>query len=121
MAYDERLGERVRDTLGDRRDVEEKKMFGGLAFMVRGHMCVGVQDRDLMVSYEDEVQASHRTSAACAGASAVLILLALICGRHLRRLADRESGLASTGIGLSQGRVAAALRTATQQRDEAGR
>ena len=48
MAYDEKLADRVRGVLVDRRDVHEKKMFGGLAFMVRGHMCVGIVDRELM-------------------------------------------------------------------------
>ena len=41
MAYDEELAERVRGHLGD-VPVEEKKMFGGLAFLVGGNMAVGV-------------------------------------------------------------------------------
>ncbi|MEZ4287723.1 MAG: TfoX/Sxy family protein [Polyangiales bacterium] len=49
MPYDEKLAERVRQSLKTRRGVEEKKMFGGIAFMVRGHMTVGVMDNDLMV------------------------------------------------------------------------
>lgn len=49
MAYDEGLAERVRGILDDRDDVSEKKMFGGIAFMVRGHMCVGIVKDDLMV------------------------------------------------------------------------
>jgi TfoX/Sxy family transcriptional regulator of competence genes len=49
MAYDEGLAERVRDVLADRADVTEKKMFGGLAFMVRGNMSVGVNGEELMV------------------------------------------------------------------------
>ncbi|MEM7051998.1 MAG: TfoX/Sxy family protein [Acidobacteriota bacterium] len=48
MAYDEGLAERVRQHLDGRTDVVEKKMFGGLAFMVRGHMCVGVNAETLM-------------------------------------------------------------------------
>ena len=47
--YDEGLAERVRGTLQDRHDVVEKKMFGGLCFMVSGHMCVGVETDRLMV------------------------------------------------------------------------
>jgi len=42
MPYDETLAKRVRAVLGHRRPVEEKGMFGGLAFMVRGKMCVSV-------------------------------------------------------------------------------
>jgi TfoX/Sxy family transcriptional regulator of competence genes len=48
MAYDEGLFERLREIFEDRRDVEEKKMFGGIAFMVRGHMCVGIVGETLM-------------------------------------------------------------------------
>jgi len=42
MAYDEQLAARVRALLADREDVSERKMFGGLTFMVGGHMCCGV-------------------------------------------------------------------------------
>lgn len=47
--YDEGLAERVRLALSDRHDVVEQKMFGGLCFMVSGHMCVGVETDRLMV------------------------------------------------------------------------
>ena len=49
MAYDEKLAERVREVLKRRRGITEKKMFGGLAFMVNGHMACGVIGEDLMV------------------------------------------------------------------------
>jgi hypothetical protein len=49
VAYAENDGERVREALGDRDDVVEKKMFGGLCFMVRGHMAVGLTGAELMV------------------------------------------------------------------------
>lgn len=42
MAYDEALAERVRELLGPVRGVDEKRMFGGLAFLVDGHMAVAV-------------------------------------------------------------------------------
>ena len=41
MVYDEDLADRLRVALQDVGDVTEKKMFGGLAFMVGGHMAVG--------------------------------------------------------------------------------
>ena len=41
MPYDEDLADRIRTQLADEFDVIEKKMFGGLAFLVRGHLCVG--------------------------------------------------------------------------------
>ena len=40
--YDEVLAGRVRSLVGGRADVVEKRMFGGLAFLVGGHMSVGV-------------------------------------------------------------------------------
>lgn len=42
MAFDEDLAERVRYCLRERHDVVEKKMFGGMAFLLAGKMCVGV-------------------------------------------------------------------------------
>ncbi|OSC39772.1 TfoX/Sxy family protein [Mycobacterium decipiens] len=42
MAYDEDLANRVRELLGSERGVEEKQMFGGLAFLIGGHMAVAV-------------------------------------------------------------------------------
>jgi TfoX/Sxy family transcriptional regulator of competence genes len=49
MAYDEQLAERVRDVLELREEVTERKMFGGIAFMLRGNMACGVIDDDLIV------------------------------------------------------------------------
>ncbi len=49
MAYDEDLAERARHALTERTDFEERKMFGGLAFMVNTHMACGVMGEDLMV------------------------------------------------------------------------
>jgi TfoX/Sxy family transcriptional regulator of competence genes len=41
MAYDEDLAERIRELVADRSDVTEKRMFGGLAFLVGGRLAVG--------------------------------------------------------------------------------
>ena len=49
MACDEKLVERIRASLADESDVVEKKMFGGLAFMLRGNMACGVTGDDLML------------------------------------------------------------------------
>jgi TfoX/Sxy family transcriptional regulator of competence genes len=49
MAYDERLADRIRATLRGPHDVVERKMFGGIAFMVAGRMACGVIHNDLMV------------------------------------------------------------------------
>jgi len=48
MAFDEGLAERLREQLEDRPDVVEKKMFGGLCFMVAKHMCCGIVKDTLM-------------------------------------------------------------------------
>lgn len=42
MAYDEDLAERVRQVLATETDVDEKRMFGGLAFLLGGRMSVAV-------------------------------------------------------------------------------
>jgi len=49
MAYDEGLAERIRNALGRRKGLEERRMFGGLAFMLDGKMCCGVLKDDLML------------------------------------------------------------------------
>lgn len=41
MAYDEELAERIRALLADEPGLEEKRMFGGLAFLIHGNMAVG--------------------------------------------------------------------------------
>jgi TfoX/Sxy family transcriptional regulator of competence genes len=49
MPYNEALAQRVRDQLYPLTNAEEKKMFGGIAFMVSGNMAVGVLRDDLIV------------------------------------------------------------------------
>jgi TfoX N-terminal domain len=49
MAYDEHLAARMRAILAEQPALIEKKMFGGLAFMLHGHMCCGVVRDELMV------------------------------------------------------------------------
>ncbi len=49
MAYDEGVAQRVREALLDAPGVVEKRMFGGLAFMVGGNMSCGVVGAELMV------------------------------------------------------------------------
>lgn len=54
MAYDELLADRIREILDGRADVRETKMFGGLVFMVRGHMSFGIIKNELMVRVGEE-------------------------------------------------------------------
>jgi TfoX/Sxy family transcriptional regulator of competence genes len=49
MAYDEKTARRVRQLLTGGRGVTEQKMFGGLAFLVNGHMCCGVLNDTLVL------------------------------------------------------------------------
>ena len=49
MPYEEKLVERVRGVLKGTRNVTERKMFGGLTFMLQGNMCCGVASDRLMV------------------------------------------------------------------------
>jgi len=64
MAYSEAAAERLRGRFSGRKDVVEKKMFGGLAFLVRGNMCCGVLGDRLMVrvgpaGYEEALSRPH--------------------------------------------------------------
>jgi TfoX/Sxy family transcriptional regulator of competence genes len=45
VAYDEELADRIRELLATDHDVTEKKMFGGLAFLIGGHMSVSASGR----------------------------------------------------------------------------
>ena len=58
MAYDEGLAERIRGVLDARSDVDERKMFGGIAFLVAGNMACGVMRDDLMVRMEPDAAAA---------------------------------------------------------------
>ena len=57
MAYNEFLADRVRGSLKDNKTTfEEKKMFGGICFLVDEKMCLGVIKDDLMVRLDPEIQ-----------------------------------------------------------------
>ncbi|HEY8691535.1 MAG TPA: TfoX/Sxy family protein [Chloroflexota bacterium] len=49
MAYDEALAGRLREALREHAPVDERKMFGGLTFMIAGHMCCGVVNSEMVV------------------------------------------------------------------------
>lgn len=65
MAYDEHLADRIRQALAAIRRVEERTMFGGLAFMIDGKMAVGVLGKELMVRVGSE---AHEAALAQPGA-----------------------------------------------------
>lgn len=43
-----KLADRVREALADIEDLEEKRMFGGLCFMVNGKLCIGAGEKEIM-------------------------------------------------------------------------
>jgi TfoX/Sxy family transcriptional regulator of competence genes len=64
MAYDELLGVRIRAALGPLPGLEEKKMFGGVGFLVNGNMACGVHKNNLIVrvgpeKHEDALARPH--------------------------------------------------------------
>jgi TfoX/Sxy family transcriptional regulator of competence genes len=54
MAFDEQLANSVRNQLGRKAGLVEKKMFGGLAFLINGNLSVGVHGNDLIVRVAPE-------------------------------------------------------------------
>lgn len=55
MAYDEQVAQRIRDLVAGDLDVTEKKMFGGLAFLVNGNMSVAASSKGgLMVRLDPD-------------------------------------------------------------------
>jgi TfoX/Sxy family transcriptional regulator of competence genes len=49
MAYSESLAQRIRQALAGRRGITEKKMFGGVGFLLHGNLCVGIWHSSLIV------------------------------------------------------------------------
>ena len=105
MAYDERLAERVRDALGGHAGFSERKMFGGIAFMLDGNMCCGVLGSDLIVRLgpegaeaalaEPHVRPFDATGRPMKG-WATVAPAALDDDRQLARWVDEAAGFASS-------------------------
>jgi TfoX/Sxy family transcriptional regulator of competence genes len=60
MAYSESLASRIRRFFQGRRGITEKKMFGGIGFLIHGNMCVGVSQTSLIVRLGPEQADSAR-------------------------------------------------------------
>ena len=71
MPYDEALADRIRTLLGDRTDLKEKKMFGGLAFLVRGHMAISASGQGGVLVHADPAQSDELTAG---GKAAVAVM-----------------------------------------------
>src|SRR5262245_2371169 len=59
MAYDEALAERIRELVADVPNVTEKKMFGGLAFLVGGNMAIAASGQGGILVRCDPAQSEH--------------------------------------------------------------
>jgi TfoX/Sxy family transcriptional regulator of competence genes len=61
VAYDEELADRIREQLGARRGVVEKRMFGGLAFLVSGHLAIAASGQGGLLVRSDPARAAALT------------------------------------------------------------
>jgi hypothetical protein len=65
VAFDTKLADRIRECLGKRKGLTEKKMFGGMAFLLNGNMCCGVHGDDMIVRLDpaetDEALSTRHT------------------------------------------------------------
>ncbi len=56
MEYNEKLADKIREALVDIPNIEEKKMFRGVTFMVNGKMCISVSGEELMCRFDPALQ-----------------------------------------------------------------
>jgi len=66
MAYDEDLVYRIREAVGGERGITERRMFGGLAFLVNGNLAVSASGRGGLLLRVDPEQSETLLSEACA-------------------------------------------------------
>lgn len=59
MAYDEALASRIRDLIGPDPELTEKKMFGGLAFLIRGHMAISASGQGGILVHAGAERSGH--------------------------------------------------------------
>jgi TfoX/Sxy family transcriptional regulator of competence genes len=55
MAYDEVLAKRINELIKDRKGFVCKEMFGGVAYLLHGNMCVGVYKNELIIRYDPKI------------------------------------------------------------------
>ena len=55
MAYDEFLSKRIDELIKGKRGFARKEMFGGIAYLLNGNMCVGVHKDELIIRYDPKV------------------------------------------------------------------
>jgi TfoX/Sxy family transcriptional regulator of competence genes len=59
VAYDEELADRMRELIGESHEVTERRMFGGLAFMIEGRMAIAARNGGGILIPVDPEQAEH--------------------------------------------------------------
>ena len=65
MAYNEKLAERIRESLVTTKRVKEKEMMGGLTFMVNDKMCIGIIKDEMMCRIDPDLQEEALTRKGC--------------------------------------------------------
>lgn len=55
MPFDEKLADRIREAIADKGDIEEKKMFRGMCFMLNGKMCICVSNDEMMCRIDPDL------------------------------------------------------------------
>lgn len=93
MAFDEQLAERVREHLVTRPGYSERKMFGGLCFMLNGNMCCGVATKRIMLRVGPDL---YQSTLARKGARPMDFT-----GRPMRGLVYVDADYAKTGEALA--------------------
>jgi TfoX/Sxy family transcriptional regulator of competence genes len=65
MAYNEKLADRIRERLIDVKKVKEKKMMGGLTFMVNDKMCIGIMQDEMMCRIDPALEEEALSKNGC--------------------------------------------------------
>ena len=65
MAYNEKLADRIRESLSEISKIEEKEMMGGLTFMVKGKMCVGIIKDEMMCRIDPTIHEKEIEKQGC--------------------------------------------------------
>jgi TfoX/Sxy family transcriptional regulator of competence genes len=65
MAYNEILADRIRESLAELPNIEEKNMMGGLTFMYNGKMCIGIIGDEMMCRIDPELHESAVEKTGC--------------------------------------------------------
>ena len=82
MAYDEELADRIRELVGGESDLTQQKMFGGLAFLIRGNMAVAASGQGGVLVRVDPAQSDALLATTNARLMPDTELLEFICNEN---------------------------------------